>query len=639
MVHRVSTLSAASLILTLATAAFAQRADDNVTAQAEDAFGRSVGNERLGIYNVGEVRGFSPIDAGNVRIEGLYFDRQTDPAARLVDGSTIRVGIAAQSYPFPSPTGIVDYDLRRVGAERVISPVLSYGPFGTMALEVDAQLPLAQERFGVALGADIYRSGFPWGGEARSSEFAIIPRWRPTANIELVPFYTRIMFSGEEPQQLMLTAQGALPPKYARKNYFGQKWAHSEGDSYTYGFMGNAHAGEWTIRLGLFDSIFAPDAEFADLYTDLDATGVANEQVVAFRESHFESRSGELRISRSFEETQRRHTFHFSTRGRLQQRRFGGEDVVDIGPVQMGVGQQIPKPEFQFGEQTRDEVRQATLGVAYEMRWKDRGELSLGAQKTRYAKDTETPTDVLPTSRAHPFLFNGTATLHATRSLAFYASYTEGLEESPVAPENAVNRNSAAPALRTDQYDAGLRWAIRPELKLIAGIFNIEKPYFDLDNDGVFTSLGDVRHHGVELSLAGKIAPNLTLVTGARIMDAKLSGGVVDQGEIGARPVASYKRYAIGSVEYVVPGTGFSFDAVVESISPQIANTANTVRSPGRTVAHLGGRYRFTMFDKPATLRAQVGNIFDKYGWSVISGGIYTYNSPRRLIVYLAMDL
>ena len=571
--------------------------------------------------------------------KGLYFDRQTDPAARLVDGSTIRVGIASQSYPFPSPTGIVDYDLRRVGAERVVSPVLSYGPYGTMAFELDAQLPVSGERFGIALGADLYESGFAWGGESRSTQFAIIPRWRPTENIELVPFYSQSIFSREEPQQLMLTTQGALPPKYGREDYFGQKWAHSEGDAYTYGFIGRARAGEWAIRLGLFDSIFAPDAQFADLYTGLDATGAANEQVVAFRESRFESRSGELRVSRSLEEASRRHTFHFSTRGRLQQRRFGGEDVVDVGPVQMGVGRQIPKPEFQFGEQTRDEVRQATVGVAYELRWKDRGELSLGAQKTRYAKDTETPTDELPTSRAHPFLFNATATVYATQALAVYASYTEGLEESPVAPENAVNRSSTAPALMTDQYDAGIRWTIRPELKLIAGIFNIEKPYFDLDNAGVFTSLGDVRHHGVELSLAGKLTPNLTLVTGARIMDAKLSGDVVDQGDIGTRPVASYKRYAIGSIEYAVPGTGFSVDAVVESISPQIANTANTVRSPGRTVAHLGGRYRFTMFDKPATLRAQVGNIFDKYGWSVISGGIYTYNAPRRLIVYLAMDL
>src|SRR5262245_25302040 len=76
--------------------ALAQRTDDNATQESDDAFGRSVGNESIGIYDDGEVRGFSPIDAGNVRIEGLYFDRLSDPTQRLIDGSAVRVGIAAQ---------------------------------------------------------------------------------------------------------------------------------------------------------------------------------------------------------------------------------------------------------------------------------------------------------------------------------------------------------------------------------------------------------------------------------------------------------------------------------------------------------------------------------------------------------------
>src|SRR5262245_61186347 len=122
MIRRVDLLAAACALTgaLLSTASYAQRTDDNVTAESDDVFGRSIGNEVLGIYNSGEVRGFSPTAAGNVRIEGLYFDRQTDPSYRLVESSTIRVGIASQSYPFPSPTGIVDYNLRDVGSKRII---------------------------------------------------------------------------------------------------------------------------------------------------------------------------------------------------------------------------------------------------------------------------------------------------------------------------------------------------------------------------------------------------------------------------------------------------------------------------------------------------------------------------------------
>ncbi len=94
--------------LCLASPALAQRTDENAIADAEDAFGSSDGGEDLGLYGPFDVRGFSPIDAGNVRIEGIYVDRQADLSPRLVEGSRIRVGPSAASYAFPAPSGVVD---------------------------------------------------------------------------------------------------------------------------------------------------------------------------------------------------------------------------------------------------------------------------------------------------------------------------------------------------------------------------------------------------------------------------------------------------------------------------------------------------------------------------------------------------
>lgn len=623
----------------LSPTAFAQRTEENVTAESDDAFGRSVGNESIGIYNPGEVRGFSPTEAGNVRIEGLYFDRQTDPSDRLVEGSAIRVGIAAQSYPFPSPTGIVDYDLRHVGSKRVVSPLLIYGPFGGGGLQVDAQLPLAGETFGLALGGSVERTGFAWGGKNEFNQIAIIPSWRPTSKIELRPFFSQTFYRSEEVQPLMFTADGGVPPKIHRREFFGQPWATNEGSTFTYGFLGEAETGAWTTRLGIFESSYVPDAEYADLYTEIDANGRSRELVIAFQDSRYGSKSGELRTSRNFDEGARRHSVLFTLRGRLQQRRYGGEDVIDVGDVDLGVGRVLDKPAFAFGEQSSDEVKQRTFGAAYELRWKNRGELSIGLQKTHYSKSIDTPTGPLPETRAHPLLKNATATVYAGERLAFYGSYTQGLEESPVAPSNAVNRSEAAPALQTRQYDAGVRWALSDTLKLIAGVFNVEKPYFDLDTSDRFTSLGTVRHRGIEMSLAGSPLKNLSLIAGTRFMDATVSGPLVDAALIGEVPVASYRNYSIISADYVIAGTPFSVDGAMESISRQMATTSNSHQSPARVVAHLGGRYRFKLFDKPAMLRAQVNNIFNRYGWSVISGGAYVYNQPRRATVYLAMDL
>jgi iron complex outermembrane receptor protein len=620
--------------------ALAQRTDDNATQESDDAFGRSVGNESIGIYDDGEVRGFSPIDAGNVRIEGLYFDRLSDPTQRLIDGSAVRVGIAAQSYPFPSPTGIVDYDLRRVGDERVISPVLTYGPYGGGGAEVDALLPIVRDRFGVAAGAAFYNDRFEWGGSNRSNALAIVPRWRPTGNIEVMPFYSSVRFHDEEPRALLLSTNGLPPPKIRRDHYYGQRWAVNEGETRAYGVLGEARMGEWIARLGLFESAFLPDAEYGELFVDADANGFARERVVAFPESRYASRSGELRLSRSFDVDDLRHIVHLATKGRIQHRRYGGEDVIDAGVVQIGVGQALPRPQFEFGAQSHDEIEQGTVGAAYELRWKNTGEMSVGLQKTFYSKTGDTPDGLLPESRAEPLLVNLTATVYASDRLAFYGSYTEGLEESPVAPDNAVNRNVAAPALDTEQYDAGLRWALTPEVKLIAGVFNIEKPYFDLDANGFFQSLGTVQHRGVELSLVGKPLANMTVLVGTRYLDAEVSGPAVDAGLVGRKPVGSAKSLSVASVDYVLGGTGASLDAILENITAQVANTtSNNAEVGGRTVLNIGGRYRFTLSGKPATVRAQVQNVFDKYGWKVVSGGAYVYNPPRRFSVYLAMDL
>jgi iron complex outermembrane receptor protein len=639
--RKVTALLSTLLACALAPVTFAQRADDNATKQSDDAFGRSVGNESLGIYNLGDVRGFSPIDAGNVRIEGLYFDRQSDPPQPLAAGSTIRVGIAAQSYAFPSPTGIADYDLRRVGEQRVISPVLRYGPFGSRGLEIDAQLPLIPDRFGVALGGEVYGDGSQWGGRNRGLSYALMPRWRPTGNIELRPFISGIDFHAEEPQPIMLTAGGALPPKIERERYFGQSWAQNEGKLMTSGLLGEGQFGAWTTRLGIFESVYAPSAEFADLFVDIQPNGQADERVVAFQDSRFASRSGELRVTRAFEEGTRRHTLILSGRGRLQKRRYGGEDVLDIGRVQLGETQpmSIEARGFRFSEQSHDEVKQQTGGIAYEMQWKDVGEISLGVQKTHYRKTVDTPLGPLPTSRAEPTLKNATATVYATQHLAVYASYTQGLEESPVAPSNAANRNVAAPALETKQYDAGIRWNLSGELKLIVGVFDVQKPYFDVDRDRIFTELGLVKNRGAELSIAGQPLEGLTVVAGTRYLDAEVTGPGVDAGLVGERPIGNARSYSVGSVDYAIPGSRLSFDLTIESISRQVANTDDSVEVPGRTVFHLGGRFRFQLFGKPATLRAQAFNIFDRYGWTVISGGAYVYNAPRRFQMYLAADL
>jgi iron complex outermembrane receptor protein len=231
--------------------------------------------------------------------------------------------------------------------------------------------------------------------------------------------------------------------------------------------------------------------------------------------------------------------------------------------------------------------------------------------------------------------------------LVAYAGYTRGLEESGVAPPNAVNRNSAPPALRTSQRDAGLRYAILPRLSLVAGLFDVRKPYFNVDPDLVYRELGTVRHRGLELSLAGQPVEGLSLVAGAVFLDADVSGEAVDLGIIGPKPVGTTKRIIRANLDYRLPFFDpLSVDLAITSQAAQVAGVLRYGELGGRqlmtepqTTFDIGARYRFKLGAVPATLRAQVTNVFDIYRWKVGPNSAFRFVDERRFLLSLAADL
>ena len=88
-----------------------RHADENVVRQAEGAFGTSIDRESIGMYSSTSVRGLSPIAARNARIDGMYFAPLWTPSMRIRRSVSIRVGLSAQGFAFPAPTGIVDFAL------------------------------------------------------------------------------------------------------------------------------------------------------------------------------------------------------------------------------------------------------------------------------------------------------------------------------------------------------------------------------------------------------------------------------------------------------------------------------------------------------------------------------------------------
>jgi iron complex outermembrane receptor protein len=241
--------------------------------------------------------------------------------------------------------------------------------------------------------------------------------------------------------------------------------------------------------------------------------------------------------------------------------------------------------------------------------------------------------------RDYPTLFNAGGSVHVSPKLSFYASYSRGLEEGGVAPHSAVNRDTAPPAIRTQQKDGGLQYALSPQVQIIAGLFEIQKPYYSVDSLGFYRQLGDQRHRGVELSLSGQVARRASLAVGAVLMKPRVEGELVDAGIIGERPVGQTARSVSVNGEYRFACLhGFSIDTDIVNYGRRVASSDNRLEIPSRTVVSIGARQRFKLMRAEATLRVHVGNVLNNYGWRADGSGVLTPNSQRAFSANLAAD-
>jgi len=622
-------------------AATGSRSSENAVRQAGDAFGTSIGREVSGLYSRERVRGFSPVVAGNVRIDGLYFDPIVTPSSRLVRATTIRVGPSALGSPFPAPTGIVDLGLRRPGREAAASVLIGYNTWHTPTAEFDASLPVSST-LSIGFGAGtVLENGFNKTRD-HSYEGAFIAEWKPSAAFSLLPFVNVRETTIDDHGPLSIPQGNFLPPPLPRRQFFGPWWSRGGDTEINAGLITDWTIGkDWLVRAGLFRSQRVVRDQFANVVRLTSPAGIGQQTITGDPTLYNAATSGEVRVTRRIADGPRLHQLHVTVRGRQGYRRFGGSDSISLGTINiLTVAPDVPPPVLKFGEQQKDNVRQWTGGIAYEGRWVGVGELSVGVQKSDYSKRIGLPGAITATD-ASPWLYNITVGVQVTKAISLYGGSVTGLEESGVAPNIAANRNEALPAIQTSQLDAGVRIALGGGMRLIAGVFQVSKPYFNLDTAGRFDVLGEVINRGIEASIAGPITEELSVVAGGVLLRPKVTGDAVTRGLVGRLPVGAISERVDVSADWR-PGfaPGLSFDARMSYRSPEIATVNNLVSVPTRTLIDLGGRYRFKLAGNDAVLRIQATNVFDEKGFELRGSGAnaYTVLPGRVTQAYLTVD-
>jgi iron complex outermembrane receptor protein len=639
VVGRTRRTALVAALLFCAVEAKAQRVADNAVKAADDAFGTAVGNERTGLYDPFNARGFSPVDAGNVRIEGLYFDQQTQLNGRVSRGNTVRVGISAQSYAFPAPTGVADFNLRLPGDRTIISYMIGGGTFDTIVTELDVQTPVT-DKLSVGAGVGFIRYDNQDASKNNEWNAGALFRLRPTDATEVSGFLGMLESCHGEQQMRIIPGGGWEPPRVKRHVFYGQRWTQGDCRDSNGGVLGRWNfADTWTIRAGIFRSESIQKRIFGDFMRNVQPDGTGQHSIQRSPRAAFTSHSGEIRLTKVIAHDEFRHTIDASARGRDVERVFGGAHTIQLGPGRIGVQTDLPEIAFTFNPQTNNETKQAALGVSYLGQWAQRGALTLGLQKVDYQRDTFAPS--LPVARAEskPWLYNAALNVFISPQLAAYASYTRGLEETGTAPDSAANRGEPMPTAITKQVDAGLRFTIKPGLSLVAGVFEVKKPYFTLDRNNVFGPFGGIRHRGIETSLAGQLFTGFNIVAGLVALEPRVSGDAVNRGVIGEIPVGVFPRTSIVQINYAPPSwRGFALEAYFFDGGGQRSTPDNSFKTDGYKQLNLGVRRNWTLYGVPASFRFRVLNVFNAYDWNVNQSGQWFPRQPLTWLTNLALD-
>jgi iron complex outermembrane recepter protein len=625
----------------------AQHANDNPVSSAEDAFGFTLGLESIGMYSPGQVRGFSPQAAGNVRIDGLYFDQQGTPSNRVVEGSTVRVGVSEIGYAFPAPTGIVDYDLRHPGdGTPNASIIANAGPYDARGLSIDGSVPLIGTELLLPIGVSSQVSTQtpygPYPGYTSTvTNAGATPQWSPNDKVTVRALIDWQQTHGAATFPLYFAAGNFVPPAIPN-GYQGQDWAQGRNLTENLGgFVTAQLSREWSLIAGVFHSRADYPLSYADLYTDIQQNGRSEHVVVGYPDQTAASTSGEARLRGRFRTGDWHHEVIFLTRGRDVLARYGGEDAVDVGAATIGTSLQVPEPNFTYSARTNDRTELWSIGSAYHVDWRGVAELELGVQEENYRKAVISPGLAETELTDHPLRSYGNAAVAVSSRATLYAGYTQGLEDSGVAPTSAANPGAVLPASLTWQVDSGVRYLLTPQFKIIAGVYELHKPYFNFDTNNVDRELGAQKAKGAELSISGQKIAHFDVNVGILAAKVNIVGPDLIAEGVGPVAVGQPRLQYVANVNYTVPWwPAVSLDLAATHFGSQPSSVNNDIYTQAVTWLNLGARYKFTVLGKHNTLRVQVQNAPNSYWWtSAYTPGFFQWPGPRTVFAYLTTDL
>ncbi|MFL6769103.1 MAG: TonB-dependent receptor domain-containing protein [Sphingomicrobium sp.] len=620
------------LLLCVPSVAHAQATSNAITG-ANDAFGFRKGDEAVGIYDEAFARGFSLESAGNYRVHGTYFVKNSGVSSFFLESTAVRIGFNTLGVTLPSPSGVVDYSLRDPAKGEPSLFTLGLDQFNQPYAEMlfkhrSARVPLSGT-FGVAVVPQLKDAQ---GGASGDSLLLA-----GTARFHHAQFDVRL-FGGEyrfeRPSQFRLvTDEALLDREMERGRFIGVDGMNDKGQRHIAGLLADTAL---TRRIGLgATTVFTqedPSKTFLTLFSGLADDDTVVAKIIATPAQKTTSISSEARLYWIAGDDASGDEHRIDVLGRFRRTRsgFGGATIHNLGRVAFDEPLDLNADDFDPDGEAglRDRINQYGAGLSYRARF-GRWRVNAGVLRTSYRKavsGTGIAESDLQTSK---WLYNLSAAYRLADWVEIYAGHSRGLEEAGVAPASASNRYEVLSPAAARQYEIAA--ILRPfgNFNLSVGAFDLERGYFGADMaDGRYKQLGRVRHRGIELSGAGTLAPGLTVILGGVALDPVVR---TDGGEE-FRPIGVPKIRLLASADYEFMPK-IHADATVQFTGNRQATHKTDASNnivPASWTANVGLRSPFGMAKLKSTVRFQLLNIFNSYSWDVSSAGTMAYSPSRR---------
>lgn len=254
----------------------------------------------------------------------------------------------------------------------------------------------------------------------------------------------------------------------------------------------------------------------------------------------------------------------------------------------------------------------------------------LGVRQDRFEQDTDDLLNNKQFGRVDNELSPRVGLVYQPTGWAsWYASYSKSFQPSQETFALAANNAEIAPE-ETRNYEGGAKFDfLGGNLSSTISVFRLERTNIkttDPANAALLVAVGEQRTDGVEISLAGRLAPGLDVTAGYAYLDgritksnSKLSGVAIEGNRSSLTPEHSANLWLTKRF-----GNGFGLGGGVVAMGEQYASASNLVRLPGYTRADATVFYETREYE----LRLLVNNLFDRGYFESAHGSADLYNTP-----------